>query len=519
MTLTHAPVATAQRKATILAVLGTCFLVVMMDNTILNVALTTIQQDLDATNSELQWSVDSYILVYAALMFSAGVLADSYGRRRVLLAGLAVFTAASALSAYAGSPDELILWRAVMGLGGAVVPVATLAIIKDVFPREEHAKAMGVWAALGGMSVAFGPILGGFLLEHFWWGSVFLINVPIVAVAALLILRTVPESRGQRKPLDLIGVALSMAGTGLIVLGVIRGGESSDWLGVEALGTVFAGVVLLGLLVSHERRLDNPALDVSLFRSGPFTGGTLSIALSFFALTGGTFLLVFYIQLVRGYSPLELGLVLLPVAVGSVVTAIASASVSARRGPRFATVTGLLLLLGGVLALSRLDAGTALGFLEVSLFACGLGMGLVMGTTTTLVMSVVPDEKSGVGAAVNNTVRQIGAALGVALMGSAYSVTYRDELGTGTLAALPEPLRADAETSLGATLGALDHGLHSDGGAALAPHAPGIVAQAQDAFVASLQSTVLIAAAALALAVVLAAVLIPGRTHHLEDVR
>ena len=269
-------------------------------------------------------------------MFSAGVLADSYGRRRVLLAGLAIFTVASALSAYASSPDELILWRAVMGLGGAVVPVATLAIIKDVFPREEHAKAMGVWAALGGMSVAFGPILGGFLLEHFWWGSVFLINVPIVAVAAFLILRTVPESRGERRSLDLIGVVLSMAGTGLVVLGVIRGGETADWLTAEALGTVLAGLLLLGLLVTHERRLENPALDVNLFRSGPFTGGTLSIALSFFALTGGTFLLVFYVQLVRGYSPLELGLVLLPVAVGSVVTAVASASVSARWGPRSA---------------------------------------------------------------------------------------------------------------------------------------------------------------------------------------
>jgi EmrB/QacA subfamily drug resistance transporter len=516
MTMTLPRLTAPPRKATVLAVLGTCFLVVMMDNTILNVALQTIQQDLGATNSELQWAVDSYILVYAALMFSAGVLADAHGRRRVLLIGLAIFTLASAMSAFAGSPEELITWRAVMGLGGAVVPPATLAIIKEVFPREEQAKAMGVWAGLGGLSVAFGPILGGFLLEQFWWGSVFLINVPVVAVAAVVIMRTVPESRGDRKRLDLVGVTLSISGTALVVLGVIRGGESSDWLSVGALGAVAGGMALLTLLVAHERRLEAPALDVSLFRSAPFTAGTLSISLSFFALTGGTFLLVFYLQLVRGYSPLGLGLVLLPVAVGSVVTAVASASVAARRGPRFATVTGLVLLLVAFLAMSRLDGDSALWFLEASLFAAGLGMGLVMGTTTTLVMSVVPEDKSGAGAAVNNTLRQIGAALGVAVMGSVYSVRYRAELGD-TLTPLPEGLRGEAETSLGATLGAVDSALHGDaavhGGAAgpVAPHAEAISNRAMDAFVESMQSTVLFAAAVLAVAVVLGLLFLPGR--------
>lgn len=488
------------RRGLVLAVLGVCFLVVMMDNTILNVALQTIQVDLGATNSQLQWAVDAYILVYAALMFSAGVLADAFGRRRVLVIGLGIFATASALSAFSSSPGELILWRAVMGLGGAVVPPTTLAIIRDVFPREEHGKAMGVWAALGGLSVAFGPILGGALLEGFHWGSVFLINVPIVAVCVLLILRAVPESRAERRPrLDVGGVALSMIGTVALVYGVIHGGQTNDWLSPGVLAPIVGGLVALCALVLYERRREDPALDVTLFASAPFSAGTLSISLSFFALTGGTFLLVFYVQLVRGYSPLELGLVLLPVAIGSVAAAISSAGVVARRGPRLAIVAGLLFLLVSFLALAFIDAGTPLVLLELSLLGSGLGMGLVMGTTTPLVMSVVAEDKSGVGAAVNNTLRQIGAALGVAVMGSVYSVSYRSTIAP-VLDPLTPPLPHQAGDSLGGTVLALK-GAHG---------APAILEQARDAFVASMHTTVLVAVGVLAVAAALAQLWLPA---------
>jgi EmrB/QacA subfamily drug resistance transporter len=488
------------RRGLVLAVLGVCFLVVMMDNTILNVALQTIQVDLGATNSQLQWAVDAYILVYAALMFSAGVLADAFGRRRVLVIGLGIFATASALSAFSSSPGELILWRAVMGLGGAVVPPTTLAIIRDVFPREEHGKAMGVWAALGGLSVAFGPILGGALLEGFHWGSVFLINVPIVAVCVLLILRAVPESRAERRPrLDVGGVALSMIGTVALVYGVIHGGQTNDWLSPGVLAPIVGGLVALCALVLYERRREDPALDVTLFASAPFSAGTLSISLSFFALTGGTFLLVFYVQLVRGYSPLELGLVLLPVAIGSVAAAISSAGVVARRGPRLAIVAGLLFLLASFLGLAFIDARTPLVLLELSLLGSGLGMGLVMGTTTPLVMSVVAEDKSGVGAAVNNTLRQIGAALGVAVMGSVYSVSYRSTIAP-VLDPLTPPLPHQAGDSLGGTVLALK-GAHG---------APAILEQARDAFVASMHTTVLVAVGVLAVAAALAQLWLPA---------
>ena len=498
-----APPSTAQatRRGLVLAVLGTCFLVVMMDNTILNVALQTIQADLGASNSELQWAVDSYILVYAAVMFSAGVLADRFGRRRVLVIGLGIFAAASALSAFSRSPEQLIFWRAVMGLGGAVVPPTTLAIIRDVFPREEHGKAMGVWAAVGGLSVAFGPILGGALLEGFHWGSVFLINVPIVAVCVVLILRSLPESRAERRPrLDLGGVALSMIGTFALVYGVIRGGQTNDWLSVGVVGMIAASLLVLAALVLYERRQANPALDVTLFGSRAFSAGTLSISLSFFALTGGTFLLVFYVQLVRGYTPLELGLVLLPVAVGSVAAAISSAALVTRRGPRFAVVAGLLALLVSFLGLAFIDGSTPLAPLEVALFGAGIGMGLVMGTTTPLVMSAVAEDKSGVGAAVNNTLRQIGAALGVAVMGSVYSATYGDRIAPA-LDPLTPPLAPQAADSLGGTVLALER----LGGS------PAVLQQAREAFVGSMHTTVLVAAGVLAAGAVLAQLWLPRR--------
>lgn len=489
------------RRGLVLAVLGTCFLVVMMDNTILNVALQTIQADLGATNSELQWAVDSYILVYAAIMFSAGVLADRYGRRRVLVIGLGIFAVASALSAFSSSPEELILWRAVMGLGGAVVPPTTLAIIRDVFPREEHARAMGVWAAVGGLSVAFGPILGGMLLEGLHWGSVFLVNVPIVAVCVLLIRRRVPESRAARRArLDLGGVALSMIGTVALVYGVIHGGQTNDWLSAGAVGAIVGGLLVLAALVLYERGREDPALDVTLFRSRAFTAGTISISLSFFALTGGTFLLVFYVQLVRGFSPLELGLVLLPVAIGSVAAAISSAAIVVRRGPRFAVVAGLLALLASFLGLAFIDGATPLALLEIALLGAGLGMGVVMGTTTPLVMSAVAEDKSGAGAAVNNTLRQIGAALGVAVVGSVYSVTYGERIGP-VLDPLTPPLPAQAGDSLGGTVLALEQ--------VQAPAA--IIEQARDAFVGSMHTTVLVAVGVLAVGAVLAQLWLPGR--------
>ena len=495
--------ARSQRQGLLLVVVGACFLMVMMDNTILNVALRAVQSDLRASNSELQWALDSYILVYASLMFTAGVIADRWGRRRTLVAGLAIFAVASAASAFADTPGQLILWRAVMGVGGAVVPPATLAIIKNAVPADEQGKAMGIWAALGGLSVAFGPILGGALLENFWWGSVFLINVPVAGICVVLLFVVARESRSAAAfHLDLPGLLLSTAAIAALVYGVIRAGEEGDWFAPASAGVIALGLLLVVALIAVERRTAYPVLDVGLFRSRAFAGGTTAIALAFFALTGGTFVLVFHVQLVLGHSPLELGLILLPVAVGSVVSAVSSAGVVRRHGFRRTISTGLLLLALSFAGLLPATATSPLWALEVALLVSGLGMGLTMGATTALAMSAVPAEKAGVGGAVNNTLRQVGAALGVAVMGSVLSMTFRDR-AAAVLGELPPEVRDRAGDSLGATLLEL--------AGRPTPRTPALIAVADDAFVQAMHVTLGVGIGVLVLGAVVALIWIPAR--------
>ena len=367
---------------------------------------------------------------------------------------------------------------------------------------------------MAGLSIAFGPIIGGFLLERFWWGSVFLINVPVVAVCIAAMLVTVPESRAQKRVrLDGLGVLLSMLGTGGLVYGVIRGGETNSWFGVEVFGSIALGVVLLAVLVWFEGRAEAPALDVKLLRNRAFAAGTASISLSFFALTGGTFLLVFYVQGIRGYTPLELGLVLLPTAIGTVLSAVASNPLSKRLGARAVVILGLVLLIVSFVLLYWLTKTTPLWLLELALGVSGLGLGFVMGTTTTLVMSVVAADKAGVGAAVNNTLRQVGAALGVAVLGSVLSVRYRGALGSA-VDVLPADLRGQASDSLGGTFGALATAQHRpEMLATLRTTGPALVHKAEEAYLSAMHFTLLVAAALLAVGVVIGLVWLPrGRS-------
>lgn len=495
------------RPGMLLLVTGACFLMVMMDNTILNVALHEIQENLAATTAQLQWAVDSYILVYAALIFTAGVLADRFGRRRMLTMGLVVFAVASAFSGWADTPEQLIIWRAIMGLGGAVVPPATLAMIKDGIPEHDQGKAMGIWAALGGLSVAFGPIIGGALLENFWWGSVFLINLPIAVVCIILLFVAVPESKGiSGRKLDLPGLLLSAAATSTLIYGVIEAGSNHDWLRPASGGMILLGLLLTVLLVVVERRVSSPVLDMQLFRNPAFAGGTLSISLAFFALTGGTFLLVFFVQLVLGFSPLGLGLILLPVAAGSIVSAIGSARAVSIAGYKVVVTSGLLLLATALGSFLLVESGSQLLFLETGLLIAGLGMGLVMGATTTLAMSAVEVAKAGVGGAVNNTLRQVGAALGVAVMGSVLSNVYQDRLG-GTLNSLPLGLQEQAKDSLGSTIYVL--GKLADDRSLEVEAVRTVLIEAQSSFVEAMHFTFGIGSIVLLLGALAAAVWVP----------
>ncbi|HEX8497917.1 MAG TPA: MFS transporter, partial [Actinomycetales bacterium] len=253
------------RRWWVLATMTVCLLVVIMGNTILNVALPTLQRELGATQAQLQWAVDAYILVFAGLLFSWGVIGDRIGRRRVLVIGLSVFAVGSVLASFSSSPGELIAWRAVMGIGGAAVQPTTLAVITNVFPAAERGRAIGVWAGTAGIAVAGGPLAGGLVLEHFWWGAVFLIGVPVALVGVVAVLAVVPESKDPSPGrLDVPGVLLSIVALGGIVYGIIRGGEGAGWTTPGVLVPLIGGLLLLALFVQLQRRSAHPALDVSL---------------------------------------------------------------------------------------------------------------------------------------------------------------------------------------------------------------------------------------------------------------
>src|SRR3954452_8518936 len=349
------------RRWWVLTTMTVCLLVVITGNTILNVALPTVQRSLGATQGELQWAVDAYILVFAGLLFSWGVVGDRIGRKKVLLIGLSIFVVGSLLAAFSSSPIELIAWRALMGVGGAAVQPTTLAVITNVFPARERGRAIGIWAGAAGIAVAGGPLAGGLVLEHFWWGAVFLLGVPFAAVGAAGILLVVPESKDPTPGrLDVLGVLLSIAALAGLVFGIIRGGGGAGWGSPGVLGPLVGGAVLLAVFVWWQRRTSHPALDVTLFRNPAFSASAGALALNFFALQGATFYLVFYLQGVRGYSPLQSGAALIPVALGMAVMAPQSSRFAARWGPKLVVSTGFLLVAVSFAGIQLLDQGAPL---------------------------------------------------------------------------------------------------------------------------------------------------------------
>lgn len=426
------------RRWPILAVLVVSLLVVVLDNTVLNIALPTIQADLQATQSELVWAIDSYILVFASLLFTWGVLGDRLGRKKVLLIGLSVFGLASAACAFSASPSMLIGLRALMGVGGAAVLPVTLAIITVVFPPHERGKAIGLWAGAVGAAVALGPVLGGILLEHpewsSWatgndWGSVFLINVPIVLIGLFFILRIVPETRDPHpRRLDLLGLVISAAGLVLIVYGIIDASSTRDWLAPSVIVPIAIGIVLLTFFIWTEARSDHPSFDVSLFRNRGYAVSLTAVSLAFFALSGITFTLPFYLQVLRGYSTLQAGLCFLPFAVGQLLAAPRSAAMVKRFGYRAVMTAGLAVVAASLIALSRLELTTELWLILIFFFLFGFGMGNVIAPGSTVLQNVLPLARAGAGSAVQNTVRQVAGALGVAVIGTVLATQYAANL-------------------------------------------------------------------------------------------
>ncbi|SFE99595.1 MFS transporter, DHA2 family, integral membrane protein [Actinacidiphila alni] len=478
------PEAIHRRRWAILTVLLFSLLVVVLDNSILNVAMKTIAQPsptgLGASQSQLEWAINSYTLVFAGLLFTAGLLGDRLGRKKVLLFGMIVFGAGSALSAFSGSAGQLIGYRAVMGLGGAFIMPATLAIIMNVFERKEQPKAIGIWTGVVGLAIAIGPITGGALLEHFWWGSVFLINVPIVVVALIAMFILVPDSRDPRPGrLDPAGVVLSIVGLVLLIYGIIKGGQFGDFTKPEVWSTILGGLIVLGAFVWYEARSDHPAFDVTYFKDRRFSASVAAIGLVFFALMGVTFFIVFYTQTVRGYSPLKTGLLLLPLAAAQMIFAPRARLVVDRFGARAVCTGGLTLTAVSFFGFLLLGESTPIWVLEVLFFLMGTAMAHVMPPATVMIMSSLPREKAGSGSAVNNTFRQVGGAIGVAVLGSVLSTVYRNGINDH-LDVLPAGARHSAGESIQATLGVA---------AKLGPKGQALVQPANDAFIHAMHIT------------------------------
>ncbi|SFD85892.1 MFS transporter [Blastococcus tunisiensis] len=510
MTPTEEPSPGYARRWWVLATMTVCLLVVIMGNTILNVALPTLQRDLGATQAELQWAIDGYILVFAGLLFTWGVVGDRIGRRRVLLIGLTIFALASVLAAFSSSPLELIAWRAVMGIGGAAVQPTTLAVLTNVFPPRERGRAIGIWAGTAGIAVAGGPLAGGAVLQHFWWGSVFLVGVPVALLGIVGVLAVVPESKDPSPGrLDVPGVLLSIAALTGIVYGIIHGGSGAGWTTPGVLVPLVGGLVLLALFVWLQRRSTHPALDVSLFRNPAFSAAAAALGLNFFALLGATFYLVYYLQGVREYSPLQSGAALIPVALGMAIMAPRSSGLAERHGAKAVCGTGFLLIALSFLGIQLLDLTSPVWLLVAVLSVQGLGMGMVMAPATESIMSVVPREKAGAGAAVNNSVRQIGGALGVAILGSVLAASYSGFLGS-SVDALPPGARAEAGQSIVATLEAVRE-VRGTGDGDAARAAVEIVGPAREAFVSAMHVTAVFTAVAALVAAGVVLRWLPGR--------
>ncbi len=416
------------RRWKTLAVLSLSLLIIGLDNTVLNVALPTLQTHFSASGSTLQWIVDAYLLSFAGVLLTMGTLGDRFGRKRALQSGLVLFGAASVLAAFAQDANQLIVLRAAMGIGGAMIMPATLSVIMDVFPREERGKAIGIWTAIAGVGIGLGPFVGGLLLEYFSWASVFWLNVPIVVLALVAGYVLVPESRDPKPgAFDLPGAGLSVAMLTALVFAIIEA-TPRGWTDPLVLGCFGAAAVLAVAFVAWERRVASPMLPLKFFANPSFTVASVGVGLVFFAMMGSVFAFTQYLQFAHGYSALEAGASMLPLALGLVVGSGASNRLVEHVGrPR--VIAGGLIGVAAVLSTSLAwTTDMAPSLLGLVTFGLALSMGFAMAPATASVMSAVPEAKAGVGSAMSDVTRQVGGALGVAVIGSIIGTAYTNDM-------------------------------------------------------------------------------------------
>jgi EmrB/QacA subfamily drug resistance transporter len=493
-----------ERRWLILGVLCFSLLVIVLDNSILNVALPAIVRQLNATNTQLQWMVDAYTLVFAGLLLTAGSLGDRFGRRPALQFGLVVFGLGSLASAMAGSAGALIASRGFMGIGGAFIMPATLSIITNVFPARERGKAIGVWAATAGVAVALGPLTGGFLLEHFYWGSVFLVNLPVVAIGLLAGVFLIPDSKDPSAPrLDPIGAVLSILGLTALLFAIIEAPENG-WTDPATIAGFVIGAVLLGAFAWWERHTDHPMLDFTLFRNPRFSAASAAITLTFFAMFGSLFVFSQYLQFVLGYTPLQTGVRLLAFAVPMMIIAPLSARFVHQLGTKRVVAAGMILTGTGLVLLSFTAGQTTYAAVAWRMVVLAAGLALTMAPATESIMGSLPLAKAGVGSAVNDTTRQVGGALGVAVLGSVFTSIYGSHLGNALSGqTLPADVLEQAKDSVGAALRAAA----AIGGGT----GDGIDAAARSAFIDGFHAALRVGALVTIIGVVITLVWLPAR--------
>ena len=474
-----------QRRWAILAVLCTSLMIIIIGNTSLNVAIPTLARELKAPTSSLQWMVDAYSLVFAGLLFTAGTIGDRFGRKGALQAGLGLFLVGAAVAARADSADVIILARAIMGVAAAFVMPSTLSILTNVFPAHERPKAIAIWAGIAGGGAAIGPIASGYLLEHFWWGAVFLVNVPVIVVALIAGAILVPSSKDpEEQPLDIPGALLSIVALVALVYGIIEG-PSKGWTSPETLATFAVSAVGFAFFLWRESTATYPMLDLKLFRDRRFSVASGGMTITFFAMFGTFFLVAQYFQLVLGYTPFQSGLLQLPMALVMMALSPNVPRFVARFGANRVVPAGLFLISVGLVFFSQVQTDSSIWAVYLAIVPLAAGMACTMTPLTTLIMSSVPLGKAGVGSAMNDTTRELGGALGVAILGSVVTSRYTSSLGPA-IAGLPEQARGIAQSGL---TGALAVG-HQIGGA------PGdqLIQAAKESFVTGIGSAALLGA-------------------------
>jgi EmrB/QacA subfamily drug resistance transporter len=491
-----------RRRWWILAVLIVSLFTVNLDNTILNVALPTLARSLHASISQLQWMVDAYVLVFAGLLLAAGALGDRFGRRRVLVVGLVIFGVGSVASAFAPSADVLIPLRALMGVGGALITPSTLSITRHVFTMEERPKAIAIWTATAGLGIVAGPIIAGVLLDHFAWGSIFLINAPVVLIALAGIRLVVPEVTGAGAPrLDIAGALLSVGTLATLVYGTIEE-PAHGWSDPLIVAAFLAAGAFAATFVAWELRTAEPMLDVRMFRRPALAGGVVAVLLSSLGMMGSMFFLSVYLQSVVGLSTLATGLGVIPLAIAMAVASPISALAWRRIGAKVTVATGLGAVAGGLLVMAQATPASGYPMVALTLALLGAGMALAGTPVTTLMIQAMPAAKAGVASAINSAARELGGALGVAVLGSIAAPIYAAQVApvAGALPADVAGIVRDSLPSAVAVAGSLPH-----------PVSDTILAVARASFVDGMTGAVALGALVALAGAVIAVALLPGR--------